>query len=45
MIEPLILLSEKDSLRQVLNLLSSRESSRRSNKPLLMPLSEYKVRK
>lgn len=45
MIEPLIIPSEKDSLRLVITLLSSRESSRRNNKPLLMPLSEYKVRK
>lgn len=45
MIEPLIIASEKDSLRHVLALLSTRESSRRANKPLLMPLSEYKVRK
>lgn len=44
-VDPLILPSEKENLRQIQTLLSSRESSRRSNKPLLTPLSEYKVRR
>jgi len=45
MIEPLILPSEKDNIRHIQTILSSRETSRRFNKPLLTPLSEYKVRK
>lgn len=44
-VDPLILPNEKENLRQIQTLLSSRENSRRSNKPLLTPLSEYKVRK
>jgi len=44
-VDPLILPSEKENLRQIQTLLSTRESSRRSNKPLLTPLSEYKVRR
>ena len=44
-VDPLILPSEKENLRQIQTLLSARESSRRSNKPLLTPLSEYKVRR
>jgi hypothetical protein len=45
MIEPLILQSEKESLKQVCNVLATRESSRRNTKPLLTPLSEFRVRK